>query len=179
MEYTANVKARMVRRMLGPNAVSASRLEEETGISQPTLSRWLREAASIRDVSPAKPPSTPPAPTTPAEPKRPQDWTALERAQVVLEASELDEAELGEFLRRKGLHREHLTAWMEALEEALARPPRRAGRTADAKRIKELEREIARKDKALAETTALLVLKKKLAVLWGEEDDDTDEQSGK
>lgn len=168
----------MVRRMVGPNAVSATSLEEETGISQPTLSRWLREAASIRDVSPAKPPSTPPAPT-PAEPKRPQDWTALERAQVVLEANQLSEGELGEFLRRKGLHREHLTAWVEALEEALARPPHRAGRSADAKRIKELEREIARKDKALAETTALLVLKKKLAVLWGEEDDDTDERSGK
>lgn len=40
-------------------------------------------------------------------------------------------------------------------------------------------RDSARKDKALAETTALLVLKKKLALLWGEEDDDTDEQSGK
>jgi len=178
MEYAANVKARMVRRMLGPNAVSANKLADETGIAQATLSRWLREAASIKDVSPAKPPSTPPAPT-PAESKRPQDWTALERAQVVLEASQLSEDELGEFLRRKGLHREHLDAWVEALEDALARSPRRAGRSADAKRIKELEREISRKDKALAETTALLVLKKKLAVLWGEEDDDTDERSGK
>ena len=168
----------MVRRMVGPSAVSASRLEDETGIPQPTLSRWLREAASIKDVSRPKPPSTPSAPT-PAEPKRPQDWTALERAQLVLEASQLSEDELGEFLRRKGLHREHLDAWVEALEEALARPPRRPGRSADAKRIKELEREIARKDKALAETTALLVLKKKLAALWGEEDDDTDERSGK
>jgi transposase-like protein len=182
MEYTADVKARMVRRMVGPSAVSARRLEEETGISQPTLSRWLREAASIRDVSrsksPSTPPSTPSAPT-PAPPKRPQDWTALERAKVVLEASRLSEEELGEFLRRQGLHREHLDAWVEALEEALARPPRRPGRSADAKRIKELEREVARKDKALAETTALLVLKKKLAALLGEEDDDTDERSDK
>jgi transposase len=178
MEYTADVKARMVRRMVGPSAVSARRLEEETGISQPTLSRWLREAASIRDVNRSKSPSTPPAPT-PAQPMRPQDWTALERAQVVLEASQLAEDELGEFLRRKGLHREHLDAWVEALEQALARPPQRPGRSADAKRIKELEREIARKDKALAETTALLVLKKKLAALLGEEDDDTDERSDK
>jgi hypothetical protein len=53
-----------------------------------------------------------------------------------------------------------VNAWVEALEEALAQPPRRPARSSDAKRIKELEREVARKDKALAETTALLVLKK-------------------
>jgi hypothetical protein len=64
------------------------------------LSRWLREAASIKDVSPSKPPASPPAPTI--EPKRPQDWTALERAQLVLEASQLSEADLGELLRRRG-----------------------------------------------------------------------------
>jgi len=175
MEYAENVKARMVRRMLGPDAMTATSLAGETGISQATLSRWL--AASIRGVSNSKPD----APTTepPATPKRPQDWTALERAQAVLAASQLDEAQLGEFLRREGLHREQLEEWTSALEEALAqsRQPRRP--SADAKRIKELEREVARKDKALAETAALLVLKKKMALLWGDEDDDTDPRSDK
>jgi hypothetical protein len=156
MEYADNVKARMVRRMVGPDALSATRLSAESGISQATLSRW--RAASIKDVSPSKSPTPPDTITTP---KRPQDWTALERAQVVLAASQLDEAALGEFLRRQGLHREQLEEWTSALEEALAqpRPARRA--SGDAKRIKELEREVARKDKALAETAALLVLKKK------------------
>jgi transposase len=101
------------------------------------------------------PPST--DPVVPA--KRPQDWTAFERAQAVLAASQLDESELGEFLRRQGLHREQVEEWTSALEEALAQP--RPGRrvSGDAKRIKELERGVARKDKALAETAALLVLK--------------------
>jgi transposase len=176
MEYADSVKARMVRRMLGPDAVSATRLATETGISQATLSRWL--AASIKSVSPPKPPG-PPSTDLTASPKRPQDWTALERAQAVLAASQLDENELGEFLRRQGLHREQLEEWANALEEALAQP--RSGRrgSGDAKRIKELEREVARKDKALAETAALLVLKKKMAVLWGEEDDDTDPRNDK
>jgi transposase len=175
MEYADNVKARMVRRMVGPDAVSATSLATETGISQATLSRW--RAASIKDVSNAKPPSTPS--TDSATPKRPQDWTALERAQAVLAASELDENELGEFLRRQGLHREQLDEWTSALEEALAQPRQGRRSSGDAKRIKELEREVARKDKALAETAALLVLKKKLAVLWGDEDDDTDPRSDK
>lgn len=123
----------------------------------------------------------PPAPTTetPPPPKRPQDWTALERAQAVLAASQLSDEELGEFLRSQGLHREQLDEWKRALEEALAQPRRGARASGDAKRIKELEREIARKDKALAETAALLVLKKKMALLWGEEDDDTDPRKDK
>lgn len=167
MEYPDSVRARMVRRMLGPGAVSANALAIETGIPQSTLSRWLRAAATIKGVSSIKP--TPP-PTEPAPAKRPQDWTALERAQAVLEASEVPDEELGEFLRRRGLHQEHLDEWRQALEDALSR-----GRNAksETKRIRELEREVARKDKALAEATALLVLKKKLAVLWGDEDDDT------
>jgi hypothetical protein len=178
MEYAENVKARMVRRMLGPNAMTATDLATETGIPQPTLSRWLRAAASIKTMSRTKPPS-PPMSSAPGKPKRPQDWTALERAQVVLEASQLADDEVGEYLRRQGLHREQLDEWRRALEDALARPGRTRRPASDVKRIKELEREIARKDKALAETAALLVLKKKMALLLGDEDDDTDKRSGR
>lgn len=163
--------------MLGPNSVTATSLSAETGIPQPTLSRWLRAAASIKSVSRTKPPSS--TTETPAPPKRPQDWTALERAQAVLAASQLSDEDLGEFLRTQGLHRDQLDEWRRALEESLAQPRRSARASSDAKRIKELEREIARKDKALAETAALLVLKKKMALLWGDEDDDTDPRKDK
>jgi len=74
---------------------------------------------------------------------------------------------MGEFLRRKGLHREHLAAWTAAPEAALGGQPRGPTRSAEAKRIKELERELARRNKALAETTALLVLKKSRDALGG------------
>jgi transposase len=176
MEYPESLKARVLRRMLGPDAVSATSLSAETGISQATLSRW--RAASIKDVSSPKAP-VPPTTETASTPKRPQDWTAMERAQAVLAASQLGENELGEFLRRQGLHREQLEEWTDALEEALAQPRQGRRSSGDAKRIKELEREVARKDKALAETAALLVLKKKMAVLWGDEGDDTDPRSDK
>jgi hypothetical protein len=165
--------------MVGPSAVSATTLAAETGIPQPTLSRWLRGAVSIPAVSrPTSPPSSA-SPSPAASPaRRPQDWSALERAQVVVEAGELPEAELGEFLRRRGLHREQLEEWRASIEEALAKP--RASRpTSESKRIKELERELARKEKALAEAAALLVLKKKMDQYWADADDDTDPKSGK
>jgi hypothetical protein len=98
---------------------------------------------------------------------------------VVVEAGRLSEAELGEYLRRQGLHREQLEEWRTALEEALSQPRSGRRQTGEGKRIKELERELVRKDKALAETAALLVLKKKMDQYWGDEDDDTDPRNGK
>lgn len=178
MEYSELVRARSVRRMVGPGAISATELSRETGIPQPTLSRWLRGAASLRLVS--SKPETPNESETAVAEKRPQDWSSKERLQLLVEADGLDDQELGELLRRRGVHREQFDAWRMALDEAFAQP--RAGRRSpEAKRIKELEREVARKDKALAETAALLVLQKKLQLLFPEgqaaEDDDTDEGS--
>jgi transposase-like protein len=175
MEYSELVRARMVRKMVGPNAVNASVLAKETGISQPTLSRWLRGAASLKLVT-----------TTPDDnddnaqaARRPQDWSPVERMQLVLEANGLGEHELGELLRRRGVHREQLDEWRASLDEAFTRPSGR--RSSESKRIKQLEREVARKDKALAETAAILVLQKKLQLLFPEgsaaEDDDTDDGS--
>ena|SRR5215467_13021423 len=183
VNYAPSVRARMVRRMIGPDPISQADLARETGIPQATLSRWCREAGNLMPVSRKK--RTPePAPATSTDeatkPKRPQDWTALERAEVVLKASRLAPQELGEFLRSQGLHRETLNEWMTALEETLsAQAPRSSRALSDAKRIRELERDLARKERALAETAALLILKKKMALFWGDdnEEDDTGSRS--
>lgn len=168
----------MVRRMIGPSPTAQADLARETGIPQTTLSRWLREAGNVVPVPRKKrtPESAPPSVDEADRPKRPQDWTPLERAEVVLKASQLaSPQEIGEFLRSRGLHRETLREWQTALEESLsAQAPRSARALSDAKRIRELERDLARKDRALAETAALLILKKKMALFWGDEDDDTE-----
>jgi len=180
MEYSEVVRARSVRRMVGPGAVSATELSRESGIPQPTLSRWLREAASLRLVT-SKPTSSNES-QAPAVEKRPQDWSSKERLQLLVDADGLADQELGELLRRRGVHREQFDAWRAALDDAFAQP-RPSRRSPEGKRIRELEREVARKDKALAETAALLVLQKKLQLLFpGEpagEDDDTDDGSGR
>ena len=186
MEYPEVVKARMVRKMAGPAAWSATALADETGIPQPTLSRWLREAGSVTGMTTAKTsaserralPAASASDTAAPAARRPQDLGPLERAKVVLEASGLGEEARGEFLRHRGLHLEQLAQWREALEAALTSTPRRP--PSESQRVRELERELARKDKALAETTALIVLQKKVALLFGEaEADDTRKRSGR
>jgi transposase len=111
--------------------------------------------------------------------KSPHQWTAEERLRVVLEASRLSDEELGAFLRTEGLHQSQLEEWRAAVIEALGtRKTRKSKKSPEAKRIQQLEKELLRKDKALAEAAALLVLKKKAQEIWGDEDDDTPTRSG-
>jgi len=166
----------MVERLSGPHAPSATELAGETGVSQSTLSKWLKAAGTVtprmarRDKQKTPPTST----------KRPHDLTAEEKLALVLEAAAVPEAELGAFLRRKGVHEAQLTEWRQQVTQgavaALRGPSKRDRKaaTVEARRVRDLERELARKEKALAEAAALLVLKKKAQAIWGDEDDDTD-----
>jgi transposase len=170
-EYSEAFKRKLVQRMLLPNGPSANRLSEEVGIGQPTLSRWLREATTLEPVTKRR---KPPAPKTrPIEQKRPEDRSPDEKLRLVLESSALPEAALGEFLRRHGLHEADLAAWRDAALTGLSGAQSLPSRSGEAKRVRELEKELRRKDKALAETAALLVLQKKVRAIWGDGDDDT------
>lgn len=85
-------------------------------------------------------------------------------------AAALAESELGAFLRREGLHEEDLARLREEVHAAAVAgldAQKLRGESEAKRRIKELERDLRRKDAALAETAALLVLRKKAAALWG------------
>lgn len=171
MKYSGGLKARMIRRMSGRDPLSANKLSREVGISQNTLSRWLREAPGEKNVERN-------GHRTQGDSVRPDDLPATEKLRLVMEASTLSEDELGEFLRRNGLHEAQLEEWRQKVEEALAKPKKvRRGKSPEAKRVQQLERELHRKDKALAEVTALLALKKKLDALLGDEDESTPPRS--
>jgi hypothetical protein len=165
----------MVERLSGPHAPSATRLADETGVAQATLSRWLKAAGTVAPKMARREKQKAP-PTS----KRPHDLTAEEKVALVLEAAAVPEAELGAFLRRKGVHEAQLAEWrqqvMQGAVAALRGPSKqdRKAASAEARRLRDLERELARKEKALAEAAALLVLKKKAQAIWGDEDDDTD-----
>ena len=93
---------------------------------------------------------------------------------MVVETVALNEAQLGEYCRKRGIYPEQLQRWRQSCEQANgeAKPPRAPAETRrEAHRIQELERELRRKDKALAETAALLVLRKKADAIWGKDED--------
>jgi transposase-like protein len=97
-------------------------------------------------------------------------WTGAQKLRVVLAAHGLRETELGALLRREGLHAAQLDEWRAAAETALEPTSRRREKAVphpDTKRLADVERELRRKEKALAEAAALLVLKKTGDILGG------------
>ena len=138
---------------------------------QPTLSRWLRMASNVEPMTrkPSKKDTRP-------HRKR---WTAEEKLRVLGRASQLGDDELGAYLRTEGVHEATLRQWQEAATAALSIPskPRGAKKSPEAKRLVELERELLRKEKALAELAALITLQKKVQAIWGAGDDDTNTRS--
>jgi len=174
MVYSERFKSRMVAKMLGSNAVSGIVLSGEVGIHQTTLSRWLREAHTVSGMAKKSRRSK-----KATRGQRPQDWSPEEKLRVVVESRRLDDEELGAFLRREGLHQVQLDEWSATAHASLLvrKGPKKP--SPESKRIRELERELRRKEKALAEAAALLILKKKAQAIWGDEDDDMELRSGR
>lgn len=159
--FSVAFKQKMVQRLTGKDAASASRLARETGVRQQNLSRWLQEARSLPIMADKPKPAV-------------REWTVEQKARVLAEASELGGEELTAYLERQGVKFAEYEQWRIALDEG------GRGSASTNKRIRQLERELARKEKALAEAAALLVLKKKVETFYGEdEDDDTNGENEK
>lgn len=164
--YSPDVKEQLVKRMMPPENASLSTLARETGISFETLRQW-RKQARIETGSPV-----------PGNGRRPQSWSPGDKLLAVLATAGMNETEQAEYCRSKGLYVEEIRSWREACLDGLA-----AGRdrdnvrelreelTSHRGRLKELERELRRKEKALAETAALLTLRKKAQAIWGDDED--------
>lgn len=160
----------MVRRMAGPERVSATALSKKVGVSQASLSRWLSDARTVRAMGGGQSKQEGGA-------KSPRHWTAEQKLHVVMKAASLSDDEVGAFLRSEGLHEAQLEEWRalatDGAKAALSGSKKRTAASPEVKKIKQLERELNRKDKALAEIAALLALKKRMEEIWGDGDDDT------
>ena len=163
-KYSDEMKAEALRKMMPPLSLSLAEVSRQSGIPSQTLYNWHINAKNQGNIMPKK--------------SNPDEWSSEEKFRVVLEAEALNEHELGEYCRSKGLYKEQIKAWREACMNANTqrntqqsrqkkRPP-----SEENKKIKSLEQELRRKEKALAETAALLVLKKKADAIWGDKEDD-------
>ena len=160
--YSDKMKESMVVKLCSPGGPSALQLSRDTGISQTALSRWKQQFGN----------------TTTMKDRRPEDWSPEERLQAVFDAQGLVGEDLGVFLRKSGLHSNNLEAWKkEALADAAVKKTRGRSRknpelVKALEEIKLLKRDLRRKEKALAEQTAIIILKKKVQEIWGLEEGD-------
>ncbi len=106
-----------------------------------------------------------------------EQYSAEQIFSFVIETAAMSEHELSAYCREKGLYVEQVKKWRAISIKAHqknneSKHQQDSQCRADRKRIKELERELARKDKALAETAALLVLREKFNALWEQREED-------
>jgi hypothetical protein len=162
--------------MSGPRAKTASDLAQEVHIAQSTLSSWLRKADTIGRM--AHTPGDDSHEKTPAGPTAAR--SAEDKLRILTVAASLQDDALGALLRREGVLQAQLDQWRAEVLAALTDPrTHNAQLLAERRRVQVLERELDRKEKALAEAAALLVLGKKVRSLLGDEDDSTPPRSGR
>ena len=154
--YGQTFKDRAVARLLPPEGAAAEVVAKEVGIEVGTLERWRDDVLSMPALGRA--------------------WTAAARLEAVIVTAALDETNKSAWCREHGVYPVDLEKWLSSATASLAEPGEaRASPQAtrkDRKRIKELERELHRKDRALAETAALLVLSKKVEAIFRRGEDE-------
>jgi len=157
MQYSRSVKVSVLKKILPPESRSVRSVSKETGVSDQTIRNWQNQIKIGKF-------------TSDSDEKSPRSYLPKEKYHIVMESARLSEEDLGNFLRERGLHSEHLTLWDQELREMIKDRTDQKDKELKArqKRIRELEKELTRKEKALAEAAALLVLKKKLGDLTEE-----------
>jgi transposase-like protein len=150
----------LVRRLL--NGESVSELSKETGLGSSTLYGWrLRAQRGAVDLSKGKK----------------ERWSNAQKLTMLAQSASFNEAELSEYCRKNGVYVEQLKQWRGQAEQGLgaevvSSKQHREALEAERKLRQELERELRRKEKALAETAALLTLRKKAQAIWGEAEEE-------
>ncbi|WP_273181027.1 IS3 family transposase [Ferrovum myxofaciens] len=151
--YSEERKTAVLRKLLPPMNLSVAEVSRQEGISTVTLYAWRNKVKSE-------------GVPVPGSVKGADDWSAEAKLAVVIETAGLSEIELSRYCREKGIYVEQVRTWHQAAlhgqhDAKVSRQAERQQSREDQKRIKQLERELNRKEKALAEAAALLVLGKK------------------
>lgn len=137
-------------------------LSEETGVHHTSLRQWVKAYGNGKSMTKKN--------------KSTSKFTPEEKFKIILETASLTENQLGDYLRKKGLHSAQLEEWkQEALAGMKSSPgrPKKDAELVEAKNEeKRLKKELHRKDRALAEMSARIVLLKKSRLIWGDSEED-------
>ncbi|PWW09223.1 transposase [Mangrovibacter plantisponsor] len=149
-------KAATLAKLLPPYNMTVAAVAQMEGISEATLYNWRNQAKAE-----GKP--------VPGNSKNSEQWSTEARFAALVETATLSEAEIAEYCRKKGLYPEQLIQWKQGFIQTEA-PADKAALKQSQKENKALKKELVRKEKALAEAAAILVLRKKLTDYYGETD---------
>ncbi len=159
MNYSIELKRALVKRFLSEPENQIGHFSRENGVPESCLRDWIRQSElGILGVM--------------KRTKYVQNWTFSDKFLAILEYEKLSEEEQGKWLRLRGLKSEKIETWKQELSSMLNQLENQGKNAFENKKIKNLEKELSLKDKALAEVSALLFAKKKLEAIFGENSED-------
>lgn len=162
--YSSEFKSAIVNKLLGPKPPSIAELSKKSGIAPATLYSWLKIATSRAPLD------------IPRRVKRVSNWTKKEKLKALLDTANMSEEQLNAYCRKNGIYAAQLEQWKDDLINELEGKGSSHQKTAQIKtleaEVNQLKKQLKRKDKALAEASAILFLKKKAQELWGDPEDE-------
>jgi transposase-like protein len=160
-QYSNEFKEKLLAKVFSPNAPSVIELARRAGIPYHTLTTWIY-------MSKKKPMQS--NGTTSVHPK---DKSAEAKLQAISDTLKMTEAEKSAYCRKHGFYMHELDEWKTQMLSGVNSPREQKSENRQyIAEIKQLKKELNRKEKALAETSALLVLKKKANLIWGDGEED-------
>jgi len=160
--YPAKVKASVLAKALAPNAPRVVELAKEFNIPYATIYAWTAGMLGKKNAKQVD------------EAQRPQDKSAQDKLKAVIETMDKTEEERSAYCRQNGIYINQLDDWKRQILDSLGVASTKKQKSEYLlliNEIKQLKNDLNRKDKALAEVTALLILKKKADLLWGDNED--------
>jgi transposase len=159
--FSEDFKKSTVEKFLNRGNRSVKEIAHVAGVTTPSLYDWCEKFGKTGDMKKSS---------------KPNKKTPSEKLNIIIEYGNLAENLQGEFLRKNGLHEQTISEWKKQIESALSSSQKpsvdKSELVSEQKKVQQLEKEIRRKDKALAEATALLILKKKADLIWGSEEEE-------
>lgn len=160
-QYTAEYKTKIVTRMMPPKNESVVGISQVEGIPEATLYKWRKDARIAGNA-------------TPGNGKASDKWSSQDKFLVVMETFSMNEFELAEYCRKRGLYREQIAAWKDVCLQANGQvfdqdKKLNAELKEEKRRANTLEKDLQKREKALAEAAALLLLRKKAQAIWGDD----------
>ena len=174
--YSAGFKEAILKKVFADNGKSVTQIAREIGIPKSTVFTWVdrmkrKNTNTSSDTNNLFLSKKDDGICDFDKPVKP--YSKAEKLEFVIQYFSLDTDSRGEFLRTHGLYSMELESWKNEFIGSMTgvAAAKQKSLKKDIKKIKLLERDLRRKDKALAEASALLILKKKADLLWGKSED--------
>ena len=150
--YSPEFKEAMVKKLIGRGKQTIEEFCEENGLAFGTMKRWQSECANVSEMN---------------YKKNKSKISSENILKIISETYSLNEEDLGLYLRKNGLHSAQVTEWRRDIILSMNKPQANANKKDERDfRINDLEKNLRKKDAALAEVSALLILQKKANLLW-------------